>query len=171
MDLIDRYTYAVTRSLPQSQRKEVESELRSNIQDMVEAERGTPDERVRKVLASLGRPETLAMSYSGAKQYLIGPEWYAAYMRALRVIVGVATLVALLVFTTSHLSTDESVVGKIISIILGAIDGAILAAFGVTMVFVFFERSKSHESRYNEVMAWSVDDLPHVPAKHQAAKR
>jgi hypothetical protein len=170
MDLIDRYTYAVTKLLPASQRKEVEDELRSNIQDMVDVETGTSDERVRTVLKTLGRPEVLAMRYSDTKQYLIGPSWWAPYMRALKAIVTVATLVALLIATSSHWSTDESILGKVIGVILGTANGTILATFGVTIIFVFFEHSKPHESRQDAVLAWSVDDLPQLPAKQRSHK-
>ncbi len=170
MDLIDRYAYAVTRSLPTSQQKEIEDELRSNIQDMVEAETGTSDERVRKALTSLGRPEVLALRYSDTKQYLIGPAWWMQYMRALKAIVAVATLVALSIALPSHWSTNESIAGKVIGVALGTANGTILAAFGVTLIFVFFEHSKSHESRQDEVLAWSVDDLPRLPAKQRSHK-
>lgn len=170
MDLINRYTYAVTKLLPASQQKEVEDELQSNIQDMVDAAEGPRHERVRKVLETLGRPEVLAMKYTDVKPYLIGPEWWAAYIRSFKAIVTVATAVALLIATTSHWTTDESILGKVISILLGTANGTILAAFGVTAIFVFFERSQSHESRHNEIAAWSVDDLPQLPAKYRSRK-
>ncbi|MDD2371270.1 MAG: hypothetical protein PHQ32_04640 [Firmicutes bacterium] len=35
MDLINRYIYAVTKSFPSAQRKEIELELKSNIDDMI----------------------------------------------------------------------------------------------------------------------------------------
>lgn len=36
MELIDRYIYAVTKKLPQKQREDIEKELRTLIDDMLE---------------------------------------------------------------------------------------------------------------------------------------
>jgi len=166
MELSERYVYAVTRLLPKSQQGEVEKALRSDIQDMVDAEQGTKEERVRRVLTSLGRPEKMAMNYSGAKQYLIGPEWFSIYMRALKVICSVASLVALVIFTIKYAdATSESIIGRIVDILLGTISGGIQAAFWVTVAFVYFEHAKANKKNPEEVLAWSVDDLPKLPRR------
>jgi hypothetical protein len=165
MELSEQYVYAVTRLLPKPQRSEVEKALRSDIQDMVDAEQGIKDERTRKVLASLGRPEKMAMNYSGTKQYLIGPEWFSTYIRALRAICSVTIVVTLIIFTVSHLSTDESIIGRITAVLVDVIGCGILAAFLTTLAFVFFEHEKAEQKNPEGVLAWSVDDLPKLP-KH-----
>jgi len=80
MGLIDRYIAEVGRHLPEKDRSDIEAEIRSLIEDMLE-ERGrtvkTADEKVRaETLEQLGDPQLLAAKYSPPKRYLIGPEWY-----------------------------------------------------------------------------------------------
>ena len=63
---IERYVYAVVRQLPAKQRGDIELELKSLINDMLEERCGdvTPTERdVNVVLAELGKPSELAARY------------------------------------------------------------------------------------------------------------
>lgn len=165
MDLIERYIYAVTRSLPKSQRTDVEKELRSDIHDMVDAENGSETERVRKTLETLGRPEALALSYTGAKQYLIGPEWFSVYIETLKKIGAIAAIALLCIFTATTVFTDAPFIEKIIDILISTIGGAMQIAFWITAIFVFLEHSKSREFEKDkkEILAWSVDSLPDLP--------
>ena len=78
-DLIDRYVYQVVRRLPQSQRADIEAELRGLIDDMLSARGGGKREDVIAVLRELGRPAELAFRYSGSRRSLIGPEYYDTY--------------------------------------------------------------------------------------------
>ncbi|HOV26477.1 MAG TPA: hypothetical protein PK566_09005 [Pseudobacteroides sp.] len=82
MDLINRYVYAVTKSLPEKQREDIEKELRTLIDDMIE-ENDEPvsyEKKVEKVLLELGDPEKLADNYRGSKRYFIGPKFYEKYL-------------------------------------------------------------------------------------------
>src|SRR5688572_16186169 len=88
MGLIDRYIAEVGRHLPEKDRSDIEAEIRSLIEDMLE-ERGrtvkTADEKVRaETLEQLGDPQLLAAKYSPPKRYLIGPEWYEGYVKVLQ---------------------------------------------------------------------------------------
>lgn len=78
MEMIERYIYAVTQKLPQSQREDIAVELRGLIEDMVEERVGdTADEKVvEEVLLELGSPREMALKYTGKKRYLIGPELF-----------------------------------------------------------------------------------------------
>lgn len=162
-ELIERYIYAVTRSLPKSQRADVEQELRGEIHDMIAAEKGPEKTRVTRVLEALGRPEKLAMDYAGTKQYLIGPEWFSVYVETLKKIGMVAIPVLLLIFTATNFSSPDPLIEKIIAIVISTIGAATNVAFWTTAVFVFLERTNSHATEKNEVLAWSVDQLPQLP--------
>lgn len=166
MDLIDRYVYAVTRSLPQAQRKEVEKELRSDIQDMIEAEKGSEQKRIRTVLETLGRPETLALNYSGAKQYLIGPKWYGLYIETLKKIGYVAIpIIFLIVVLEQTFASDTAIIQRIIDVIVKTIGFAMQILLWTTAVFVFLEHSQSRTLKKDKekILAWSVDQLPQLP--------
>lgn len=59
--MIERYIYTTTKHLPEKTRKDVETELRSNIYDMLSENYDEAD--VRKVLYELGNPAELANRY------------------------------------------------------------------------------------------------------------
>lgn len=162
MDLIDRYVYAVTRALPKTQRQEIADELHSDIQDLIDAEtNGTGAERVRKVLTELGRPEELAMRYSGTKQYLIGPEWFSSYIEALKKI-GLVAFLVVIAIAAPYLFANEPIVSRAINFVLALAGGCIQIAFWVTLTFVILERVKGDE-KSKEVLPWTVDSLPNSP--------
>ena len=83
--LTDRYVTATVRDLDDDQRAEVERELRTTIEDMIDGrlEAGAPSrpEAERAVLAELGDPVRLAAGYSGRPLYLIGPSVYPQWRR------------------------------------------------------------------------------------------
>ena len=60
-DIIDRYIYDVVRRLPPNQRQDIERELRSLIEDMLES--GPENRNVEDVLKELGNPLDLARQY------------------------------------------------------------------------------------------------------------
>ena len=74
--LTDRYVSATVRSLDDEQRAEVERELRTTIEDMIDGrlQAGAPSrpDAEREVLVELGDPVRLAAGYSGRPLYLIG---------------------------------------------------------------------------------------------------
>ena len=85
--LTDRYVTATVRGLDDDQRAEVERELRTTIEDMIdgrlEAGAASRAEAERAVLAELGDPVRLAAGYSGRPLYLIGPSVYPQWRRTL----------------------------------------------------------------------------------------
>lgn len=82
-DLIERYIYAVIKTLPTRMREDVERELHSLISDMLEErcqDMPSTEHDVLVVLTELGRPAELAAKYRPERaSYLIGPGYYAAY--------------------------------------------------------------------------------------------
>ena len=83
-DIIDRYIYDVVRRLPPNQRQDIERELRSLIEDMLES--GPENRNVEDVLKELGNPLDLARQYRGDSQYLIGPENFDSYTFVLKIV-------------------------------------------------------------------------------------
>lgn len=89
MEQIKRYVYAVTRQLPQKQRPEIERELHSLIEDMVE-ERvlsgKDAESATEEVLLELGNPNALAANYRGKQRFLISPELFYSYMVVMKIV-------------------------------------------------------------------------------------
>ena len=89
MEMIEKYIYAVTQRLPQSQRADIAQELTGLIEDMLEeraGDRAVGEKDVESVLLELGNPKDLADKYRGSKKYLIGPELFHPYVSILKIV-------------------------------------------------------------------------------------
>src|SRR5690349_18471248 len=85
-DLVDRYVLTALRRIPESQRADIDRELRASIADAVDARVDSgepPGEAERNALLELGDPDRLADSYAGRRSYLIGPDVFAVWRRFL----------------------------------------------------------------------------------------
>src|SRR5690554_2970853 len=95
--LIERYIYAVTKRLPENQRKEIEIELRSLIDDMIMSKSDEPNEAIiKEALLELGDPAELADQYRDKKRYLIGPDYIDQYFFVLKIVLSATGLVFIL---------------------------------------------------------------------------
>lgn len=109
-DLVERYVHQVGRYLPKDERKEVENELRSLIQDQLDDRyKGAPtDEDIIELLAEFGEPQRMAASYGGEK-YLVGPDLYPIMMWVLqRGWVLIPAIVVLVNVVVALVSAQES---------------------------------------------------------------
>lgn len=93
MEWIDRYVFEVGSHLPEKQRVDIETELRSTLEDMLEdrsRELGRPvdDEMAFDLLRGYGRPEKVASSYL-PQRYLVGPRLYPVFWMVLRIVLAV----------------------------------------------------------------------------------
>lgn len=163
MDLIERYIYAVTSQLPQSQRAEVEKELRVTIEDMV-ADRTTgktsSEKAIEGVLQELGDPYVLASKYSGHRVYLIGPRWFGMYkmllIRLLAIIPATVGVILLWIVGLEGGSPGE----MIVQALGGAINVGVHITFWVTLGFVIAERF-----RLSPGATWTPNMLPAAPSR------
>lgn len=159
--LTDRYTWAVTRLLPDEQRPEIDRELRSLIGDMIEDRPeadADPDAAEREALVELGDPSHLAARYVERPRALIGPEVFPEYLRMLKLVAAVVVpLVAVLGALGRALDGDADA-GVVVGTGLGAaFSAAVQVAFWVTLAYAFADRWKRSEE-------WTPDSLPDPPA-------
>jgi hypothetical protein len=97
-NLIDTYVSEVGRRLPKKTRADIEAEIRSILQDMLEErsqKTGKPvdDDLTLEVLKEYGDPEKVAATYQG-ERYLIGPRLYPIFMLVLRIVLVVTGVLA-----------------------------------------------------------------------------
>jgi len=181
-ELIERYVYAVVRQLPAKQREDIEQELKSLINDMLEERCGdvAPTERdINVVLAELGKPSELAAKYDpNGERSLIGPRYYRRYIQTLKLAL---PAVALGLSIAAVLSTAIEGIDKDLSLIVNGLDFSWAAHIGswignivtslftaaaiITLVFAVFE--------YKNVSLGEDDisKLPAVPQKNQQIKK
>jgi hypothetical protein len=157
--LIDTFVSEVGRQLVQKNRADIQAEIRSVLQDMLdEREKQTgkavDDQMILNILQEYGSPEKVAISYQG-ERFLIGPRLYPVFIKLIQIalpILGVLALIGL-GFSLWH---PESLVGInpvttaqsngfiLISTISRAINGFIgsmISALGcITLIFAILER-------------------------------
>lgn len=142
-NLVDRYVMEVGRRLPEKQRADVQLELRSSLQDALEArglDADSPkdEDQIVELLREFGKPSHVAEGY-GARLHLIGPELQPLYWWILRLNVLVITVVHLarLVFA----AVSQSDFGAALGSTVGQLINSVLVSFAIlTIVFAVLER-------------------------------
>ncbi len=141
LELIDRYLFAVERHLAPTQRADILSELRSSLEDALDAKaEGAPSEgEVIALLKQMGHPRKVAASYYPEGQYLIGPALYPFFQMVAGIALSATIGAQLLVVLISLLLPSESVS---IQDSLWEILSSVPSVIGmVVLVFVLLQRS------------------------------
>ncbi|MUK87885.1 hypothetical protein GMD78_05665 [Ornithinibacillus sp. L9] len=174
MEMIDRYIYAVTQKLPQSQREDIAEELRSLIGDMlderVQGENITDDD-VEEVLMELGNPRHLAQKYRGNKRYLIGPDFFDSYMLVLKIALISTFSVFTLGFIIQTIIDPVTILDHFIEYIVSLVT-ALPTAFGwTTFGFAIADYYGEIKAKDLEIgNEWKPSDLPLIPDKKRQIK-
>ncbi|MFJ6003826.1 hypothetical protein [Arthrobacter sp. NPDC092385] len=167
--LTDRYVWAALRTVPESQRCDVDREVRHRIEQDIRARVDSGDQEASAesaALMELGDPERIAAAYTGRQLTLIGPRYYLDWLRLLKTVTAIAVpVVAAVVLVTGLLATGD-VGGAIGSALSTAIQVALQIAFWITLLFVVLERS----SAAGTWPSWSPEHLPQVPGRSRHAR-
>jgi hypothetical protein len=176
-NLIDTYISEVGRQLTGKNKSDIEAEIRSALQDIL-------DERSRKtgkpvdqkmilaVLQDYGSPEKVAASYQG-ERYLIGPKLYPVFLRVLQIvlpIVGIVTLIGM-GFSLARLGYSGemdilSTLSRIAAVFFKAIGnflGTMISVLGgMTLGFSLLERFVP-DFKVDEEKEWQARSLLNIP--------
>lgn len=172
--MIDRYIYAVTQKLPQSQREDIADELHSLIEDMLDERvqgKNITNKEVEEVLMELGNPKLLAQKYRGTKKYLIGPDFFDSYLIVLKIAL-ISTFTAIFLNFIIHCVINPvSILDHFTEFIVGLVT-ALPAAFGwTTFGFAIPDYFGEIKSKNLEIgMEWKPSDLPPIPDKKRQIK-
>jgi hypothetical protein len=167
-ELTDRYVAAVLRGVPETQRADVERELRASVADAVDGmlEQGAePSAAERSVLTDLGDPARLSADYSDRPLYLIGPALYLDYVRLLRVLIAIVVPIAAVGAALAQALTGGTIGQVVAGAITTALGVLVHLGFWVTIVFFLLERSGAGAA--TPLGTWSLDRLPELPARRQ----
>jgi len=166
-DLVERYVHATTRTLPEPRRADLTEELRSTIDDMVQArtDAGEPvDEAERAALLELGDPRLLAARYAEERLQLIGPAYFLVWKRLLlRLLAWVPLAVGSIAAVVEALADDATVGTVVVAGGGAALSTAIQVAFWTTLVFAVVDRVASGE----ELPEWQPEHLPDLPVDRE----
>ena len=169
MNLIDKYIAEIGKHLPRRNRADIEAEIRSTLEDMLEerkqAESPENEAMVTELLKEYGAPRKVAESYVGPR-YLIGPRIYPIFEMVTRIVVTVLFALALaglgIGLARSSLTGPEflKTVGESA---LGLLSGLITAFGNIVLVFAILERTLPAKEFEKEVEDWNPADLANEP--------
>lgn len=156
----ERYVAAVARAVPAANRSEVVAELEAAIADQVEprveAGEATADAE-RAVVAALGEPLAYAASLTDRPLHLIGPRYFAAWWRLLKLLLWIVPLCAVGAVVLGQLISRAPVGAIFGSAIAVLIQTIVHVAFWTTLVFFILERTGSTG---DTILDWNPDQLP-----------
>lgn len=168
MEQIKRYIYAVTQKLPQKQRKDIERELESLIEDMVEERVHGGEEAelaTEKVLLEMGNPNALAEKYRGNQRYLISPDFFDFYLTVMKVVM-ISIIVSLtVVFAIEFILDPMEVTGHFFNYMNSMFLVAVQGFAWVTIAFALIEYAgiKLPKNRLESKKEWRPSQLPPIP--------
>ncbi len=168
--LTERYLAAALRGIPESQRADVERELRSSIDDALEDRVSAGEDRAqaeRAVLEGLGDPVRLAAGLAGRPLYLIGPDLFVEYRGLLFMLLSIVMPIVGIVQAGVAIASGDDLIGAVIAGIGGAWTVGLHIFFWVTLTFVLVERLDAARDAKREITGaagrWTVDRLPALP--------
>ncbi|MGD0876893.1 MAG: hypothetical protein ABSA01_01945 [Anaerolineales bacterium] len=144
-NLIENYVSEVGRRLPGRTRKDIEAEIRSILQDMLDErsqKTGKPvnEEMTLEVLKAYGTPEKVAATYQG-ERYMIGPRLYPTFLLVLRivlVVIGVLAAIGLGI-AISHTQNPQDAVEAVLTAIGNFITSVLIAFGNIVIIFAIIE--------------------------------
>lgn len=165
-ELIDRYAYEVGRRLPAKQRDDIGKELRSLLQDALEARCGGAEptrDDVRAVLVAFGSPDIVADRYAPGRRQVIGPRHYDLYWLILRIVAAASALGLLVsaivgaVFDPAGGAEAFSRFGRFAAELVNTLFAAVGS---VTIIFFLIDRFTAQKP---SAAAFDPEKLPPVP--------
>lgn len=161
--LTDRYVWSVTRQLPPETGPDIARELRGTIEETVEGRIAAGEEPAaaeRETIVGLGDPDVLAREYGGRPNHLIGPGFFPAWVRLVRLLLAILVPLAVVGTVIAHAMGTDAGFGAIVG------EGALLAfqvavhvVFWTTLVFAVAERYGSPGEQQGLVGEWNPDEL------------
>jgi len=144
MELIERYLQEIGRYLPTNKRADILSELRSSLDDTLEARNNTSptEDEVVQVLKEMGAPRKVAASYYPEGQYLIGPELYPFFQFVLTIVLLASTGGRLIAGIASFALSQEAF--DFVNQLWQILDGILPTIGSVVLIFAVLQRLNVH---------------------------
>jgi hypothetical protein len=169
MNLIEKYAAEVGKYLPARNRADIEAEIRSTLEDMLEERMQAPgaerEALTLQLLKEYGAPRKVAESY-GATQYLVGPRLFPIFELVLKIVAAVLLGVGLLGFGLNVVRMDmagPALVEALGKMILDSFGGVLMAFGNIVLVFAILERvlpASEQEAANDE---WEPSELAKEP--------
>jgi hypothetical protein len=174
MELIDRYVNAVGKHLPRKTRADIQTEIRSTLEDML-ADRsektGQPvdEAMVKDLLREYGAPDKIAATYL-PESYVIGPRLFPLFWLVVRIVFAVLTVLTIVGLGFGFISgtaSVQSIAGMLGKAIAQYYSMLIMALGNIVLVFAILERvlpeSEIKSMNPSEGEKWDPDQLMQEP--------
>lgn len=162
--LTERYIAAAVATIPPASRDDVQAELDVSIADAIDARINQGEERAvaeRAVLNDLGDPGILAARYADRPLHLIGPRFYLAWWRLLKLLWAIVPLTAMGGVALGQTLAEAPIEEIIGTSIATGVSAFMHVSFWVTLVFVILERT----GNVSALPDWNVEQLPETERK------
>ena len=173
MNLIDKYIAEVGKYLPRKNRADIEAEIRSTLEDMLDERKpaeGPADEAtVMELLKEYGSPREVAATYK-THQYLIGSRLFPIFETVIRIVFAVvagASLIGLGVGLTKTGLAGPAFASAIGDWFGGLISGLVAAFGNIVLVFAIIERTPVADKFEREFKDWDPKELRSEPDPEQ----
>jgi hypothetical protein len=169
MNLIDKYVAEVGKHLPRQKRADIQAEIRSTLEDMLDERKpgqGPAEEAlVLQLLKEYGAPRDVAATYK-THPYLIGPRLFPIFEMVLRIVSAVfigASLLGLGVNLVKDGFTGPAFLSALGGWFTGLISGLIAAFGNIVLVFAILERTQAGKKIEGEFKEWDPAELKKEP--------
>lgn len=169
MNLMDRYIAEVGKYLPRRQRADIEAEIRSTLEDMLEERNqagASGEAAVVALLKEYGEPRKVAESYIGPR-YLIGPRIYPTFELIVKIVMAALLGAGLLGYVVSSSITGSFAGPDFLSFLAEfwtGLLGGMFSAFGtIVIVFAILERVLPASEFEKEEEKWDPASLAKGP--------
>lgn len=169
MNLIDKYIAEVGKHLPRKNRADIEAEIRSTLEDMLDERKqgdGPADEAtIMALLKEYGSPREVADKYK-THQYLIGPRLFPIFEMVVKIVFAVVAVVSLiglgLGIAKTGLTGPEF--ASTLTEWLGGLFTGLISAFGnIVLVFAIIERTQAANELEKDFKEWDPKELQSEP--------
>jgi len=171
-NLIGRYVFAVGEELPRRLRDDVTRELRTLVEDKLDDRARTLGKAADVALATyvlqeIGEPGEVARRYDPSPQYLVGPRFYPAFVKVLRIaVVGLAILL-LLTNVLTHALSPEATATLLTFATLGRLVRAYfqtgIMLFGEAVIVLAILERTTLGQKFSPSGEWDPRELAEVP--------
>jgi hypothetical protein len=169
MNLLDKYIIEIGKKLPRKNRLDLQTEIRSTIEDMLEdrsrsAKRPIDNQMIEDILAEYGSPAKVAAAYH-TTHYVIGPQLYPFFILVVKIVLGVLLAVTLAGFLWNYYTNPvgPGFMKALGQFALQFFGGATAALGNIGLIFAILERVLP-ASEFDETKEeWKPSDLNAEP--------
>ncbi|HAV75813.1 MAG TPA: hypothetical protein DCX53_00505 [Anaerolineae bacterium] len=167
MNLLDKYVAEVGKHLPRKGRADIEAEIRSTLEDMLEERKqaSIKDEAATvALLKEYGSPREVAESYIGPR-YLISPRIYPLFELVTKIVLSVVFGIAIVGLGISLVGSDLTGIGflsKVGDAALGLLGGLVTVFGNIVIVFAILDRTLP-ASEFKNGEEWDPAKLANEP--------